>query len=321
MERARRHVRPTIIRSRFVLELASELVGDKGWPYLQARVILREKGKDPWKEVCLFGSDACDAIPEVARGNVQVAILNPSQLLTLALRGSGPFKEPLPLRMITVIPSLDQLGLAVTERTGLTSLRQIRERRFPLRLSLRGEPHHSIHIVVREVLAANGFSLDDIVAWGGKVRYDAAMPGQPNRVGAVERGEIDAIFDEALDSWADTALELGMRFLPIEEPTLRRLEDMGFRRSAIFKSQYPRLKTDVPTLDFSGFAVYTYADAPDEVIHGVCTALEARRDTIPWQGEGPLPLEKMCRDTPEGPLSVPLHPVAERFWRGQGYLG
>ena len=320
MERPRRYVRPTITRSRFVLELASELVGDTAWPYLQARVILREKGKDPWKEVCLFGSDACDAIPEVARGDVQVAILNPSQLLTLALRGRGPFPEPLPLRTITVIPSLDQLAFAVSERTGLTSLSQIRERRFPLRLSLRGEPHHSIHIVVKEVLSQLGFSLEDIVAWGGQVRYDPAMPDRPTRIGAVGRGEIDAIFDEALDSWADMALDLGMRFLPLEEPILRSLEEMGFRRAAIPKAEYPRLAEDVPTLDFSGFAVYTHADAPEEVIQSVCAALEARKDRIPWQGEGPLPLKQMCSDTPEAPRGVPFHPAAERFWRERGYL-
>jgi TRAP-type uncharacterized transport system substrate-binding protein len=320
MERPRHNVRPTITRSRFVLELASELVGDTAWPYLQARVILREKGKDPWKEVCFFGSDACDAIPEVAAGNVQVAILNPSQLLTLALRGKGPFEKPLPLRMITVIPSLDQLAFAVSGKTGLASLADIRERRFPLRLSLRGEPHHSIHIVVKEVLSQFGFSLDDIAAWGGQVRYDPAMPDRPSRIGAVGRGEIDAIFDEALDSWGDTALDLGMRFLPLEEPVLQCLEAMGFRRAAIPKSQHPKLESDVPALDFSGFAVYTYVDADDKVIEGVCAALEARKDRIPWQGEGPLPLKRMCSDTPEAPRGVPLHPAAERFWRARGYL-
>ena len=34
----------------------------------------------------------------------------------------------------------------------------------------------------------------------------------------------------------------------------------------------------------------------------------------------PLPVEKMCRDSPETPLDVPLHPAAERFWRERGYL-
>ncbi len=28
----------------------------------------------------------------------------------------------------------------------------------------------------------------------------------------------------------------------------------------------------------------------------------------------------MCKDTVEGPMGIPLHPAAERFWREQGYL-
>ena len=95
---------------------------------------------------------------------------------------------------------------------------------------------------------------------------------------------------------------------------------MGFRRGVIPKAEYPNLPEDVMSLDFSGFPVYTHADTPDQVITGFCAALEARKDRIPWEEEGPLPLERMCLDTIEGPLGIPLHPAAERFWREQGYL-
>jgi hypothetical protein len=66
--------------------------------------------------------------------------------------------------------------------------------------------------------------------------------------------------------------------------------------------------------------VFCHEHTPDDLVTAICAALEARRDRIPWQGEGPLPLERMCYDTPEGPLDVPLHPAAERFWRDRGYL-
>jgi TRAP-type uncharacterized transport system substrate-binding protein len=80
------------------------------------------------------------------------------------------------------------------------------------------------------------------------------------------------------------------------------------------------LVNDLPTLDFSGFAVYTHADVPDAVITAICAALEARKEIIGWQEPGPLPLDRMCRDTEDGPLVIPLHPAAENFWRAQGYL-
>jgi hypothetical protein len=307
------------IRSHLILEVASELVDRPEWPYRQARINLREQGGETWP-VSLFGSDSPAAIDQVARGELQVAIINPAAPLVLALRGKGPFKISIPLRAITVIPSPDQLAFAVTERTGLKSLHDIRERQFPLRISIRGQMDHSLHLVVKEVLSAAGFSLDDVVSWGGQVRYDPGLPNSSTRLGAVQRGEADMIIDEAVRSWLDPALESEMRILPFDEPLLERLDELGFRRAMIPKASYTKLKEDVPTLDFSGFPVYTHINVSDNIVTSICSALEARKEKIPWQEEGPLPLDRMCRDTPQGPLNIPLHPAAERFWRERGYL-
>lgn len=42
-----------------------------------------------------------------------------------------------------------------------------------LKVSPRARPDHSLHVIVNHVLEAAGFSLGDIVSWGGQVRYDA----------------------------------------------------------------------------------------------------------------------------------------------------
>jgi TRAP-type uncharacterized transport system substrate-binding protein len=310
---------PATTRSRLMLEVASELVGGKKWVQRQATISLRPQGRGSWP-LTLFASDDPEVIDEVVSGKVQVAIMNPVDPLTLAYRGTGPYNKPLPLRIVTVIPSEDQLAFAVSERTGVTSLEEIREGRVPLRVSLRKQPGHSTHFYVEQTLNAAGFSLDDIISWGGEVRYDAFIPQASERLGAIERGEIDAIFDEAINRWLYKALDHGIRPLSLNGPLLARLEEMGFRRGVIPKADYPKLPTDVVSLDFSGWAVFTHADAPDDFITDFCRALEARRDRIPWQGEGPLPLERMCRNTLDTPLVVPLHPAAERFWRERGYL-
>jgi hypothetical protein len=199
-------------------------------------------------------------------------------------------------------------------------LREIAERRLPLRISIRGQLDHSLHLVVNEVLTAAGFSFADVVSWGGQVRYDSGLPKNPNRLGAVARGEVDMIIDEAVHNWLNVALDQGMRVLPMDDSMLTQLEGLGFQRALLSKTAYPRLPADVPTLDFSGFPVYTHANVPDGVVTSVCAALEARKNKIIWQEPGPLPLELMCRDTPAGPLNIPLHSAAERFWRARGYL-
>ena len=54
----------------------------------------------------------------------------------------------------------------LAESTGLTSITEIVERRYPLRLSLRGQRDHSVHLVTDQVLSAYGFSLADVERHG-----------------------------------------------------------------------------------------------------------------------------------------------------------
>lgn len=307
------------IRSRLVLEVASELVDQGGWEHRQARVSLRPQGGDHWP-VTLFASDGPAAIGQVACGEVQMAIINPAGYLALAERGTGPFAAPIALRAITVIPSPDQLAFAVADQTRLKSLHDVRESRYPLRVSMRGQRDHALHPVVKEVFAAAGFSLEDILSWGGQVRYDDGLPQNENRLGAVARGEVDMVIDEAVRGWINAAAGNGMRVLPLDELMLTKLEAIGLRRAIIPKARYPNLTEDVPTLDFSGFAVYTHEKVAEAVVTSICSALESRKDRIGWQEPGPLPLERMCRDTQDGPLVIPLHSAAEKFWRARGYI-
>jgi len=307
------------IRSRLVLEVASAMVDQSGWPNRQARVSLRPQGADEWV-VNMIASDGPAALDMVARGEMQLAISNPAMYLAMAARGSGPYKTPIPLRAITIIPSPDQLAFAVTEKCGARSLEDIGERRLPLRISVRGQRDHALHPITHEVLKAVGFTLDDVFAWGGQVRYDDGLPSRDNRFGAMLHGEVDMIIDEAVRGWANNALDAGMRILPLDESVLTKMEALGLRRGVMPAVRYPKLGKDLPTLDFSGFAVYTHADVPDAVVAAMCAGIEARKEQIGWQDPGPLPTERGCRDTPDGPLVIPLHPAAEKFWRGLGYL-
>ena len=322
------------IRPRLMLEAASEMVGYADWAYKYARISLRDPIGLREGIFSLAATVDPDLIPEVARGAVAVAMLNPSAMLNRAVAGLGPFDEPQKVAAIGVIPSDDQLGFAVTERSGVTSLDQLRQDKVPLRISVRASrdlasetPNdvvkpHGTTLLADEVLKAHGFSLADIESWGGHVSYDLPLPPHPSRIGAVEKGELDAIFDEALNGWTDKAAVLGMRFLPVEGEPLKKLTEGGFRPAVIKVASYPHLPEDVPTIDFSGWPVYTGAEAPDEFVTAFCRALEARKDRIPWEDSGllPLPLERMCHDAPDAPLQVPLHPAAERVWRECGYL-
>jgi TRAP-type uncharacterized transport system substrate-binding protein len=282
---------------------------------------MRPQGDSQWR-TRFYASDGPDSIDMVISGQADIAICNPGGVLGMAFKGRGPYKKPLPLRSIMVMPQFDQLGFAVHPKTGLKTLGDLKRTKYPLRVSLRGQPDHSVHLITNHVLSAFGMTLDDINSWGGKVVYTEGMPNGPDRLGAVARGELDAVWDEALPRFAAEAIKLGMKFLPVDEPQLRALEADGLMRAAITDKEYPGLGPDVWSVDFSGWPVFCLASAPDDMIYKFCEAMDARRARIPWEdGNGqPLPLEKLCKDSKEGPLYLPLHPAAERYWRDRGYL-
>ena len=69
-----------------------------------------------------------------------------------------------------------------------------------------------------------------------------------------------------------------------------------------------------------GTVVPLVADLADATVAQMCAGLDARKHNIPWEGEGPLPVERMAREAVDTPQDVPLHPAAEKYWRSKGYL-
>ena len=191
---------PNVTRSRLVLEIASEMAGsvasDVVPTYVQPRVVLRHAHGG--KAATFLGVSTAEGIFAVASREIDLAIINPATVLSVALRGKGIFKQPMPVRAIAVIPSWDQFVFAVRPETGLSSFEDIARRKPKLRILMRGAPDHTLHHMFDDVAAAAGFSRDDIASWGGEVRKAGSVPWPHTETfKALIRGDVDAIFDEA----------------------------------------------------------------------------------------------------------------------------
>ncbi|HVB14989.1 MAG TPA: TAXI family TRAP transporter solute-binding subunit [Stellaceae bacterium] len=316
-------VNPNVTRSRLVLEIASEMVGatpENPVPeWFQAKVVLRRA--QGGKPVTLFAVSSAEGIYAVAKGEADLAIINPACVLSVAVKGQGMFKEKLPLLAVTVIPSWDQFVFAVRPETGLTRFEDIAARKPKLRIMMRGALDHTLHHMFDDVAAAAGFSRGDIAVWGGDVLKKGSVPWPHTPTfKALVNGEVDALFDEAAHSWVPQALDAGMTILPLGEATVQKLEAMGYRRAVLPQSAYPKLPADVLSIDFSGWTVFVRADADDRLVEQICAGLDARKMRIPWEEPGDLPVERMAKEGLDTPQCVPLHPAAERFWRARGYL-
>ena len=142
----------------------------------------------------------------------------------------------------------------------------------------------------------------------------------PRRYAALAENSVDLVFDEGIKGWLPRAIAAGYRPLSIDEPALKALEAIGWRRATIPESRFPGLGEDHVCIDYSGWPLYTRASVPDEMAYKVCAALKAREAEIPWEEGAYTGLDQLGRDTEATPLDVPLHPGAAQWYREQGYI-
>jgi TRAP-type uncharacterized transport system substrate-binding protein len=260
----------------------------------------------------------------VAEGRYEFGVTTPSCWLAMACQGLGPYPEPLPLQAIAAFPHDDRLVFAVRRETGLRSLAEIKQRAYPLRLSMpTREEGHPAGWVIDEIFAMYGFSQEDIQAWGGAILRD--RPRSQNSPGSVPVDpSFDAVFDEAIMTlrWQRLTTDHDLRFLPLDEDVRRRCAELGLSPGTLRQGRLRGVDGDVPTLDFSGWVLYCAADLPDELAALAVSALDEQQATLSSRFTGPtaamtspLDLRRACREVP-----VELHPGAAARYAELGYL-
>ena len=310
-------------RSKILWELGLHIAGNPATKYGGNRdmciVVGSGSGEDfkPWLRLSTGSAIMARA---VAKGDIEMAFVNPSAMLTQAYRGVGMFDRPLPLRIIANYPSIDRFVIAMRESLGFRSLHDIKRARYPLQFSLREDPTHSTLVLIGQLLAVHGMSIAEIESWGGRA-HTAGPPGDRRRLDGIRDGSIDAVFDEGISAWLDTALTSGMVPLALDPEAFARLGALGWRRVPLKAGRFSYIDKETDCIDFSGWPLYASASLPDQVAYDVCAAFGARHDEMPWETGTHEGIAHIGKETEATPMDVPLHPGAERWYREQGIIG
>src|SRR5262249_27012896 len=258
----------------------------------------------------------------VGRKKYDFGFANPAALARMAFLGTGFYKKKIPLRAIGGFPSWDRLVFAVHPRTGIRSLEDFTDKRSTLGASNRqGGKDRSTLVAIDEVLRACGFGFADVEKWGGKF-LRASSPSSKDRKEHIESGAVDAVFDEGIKSWGLLALESGMKFLPIGDSVLRRLEKLGYSRAALVPAFYPQIDAAIDTVDFSGWLFFCHRDLPNSLAYHIAIAIDKTHDQFPSDhfDKHPMTMQEFCRGSDGGPLCIPLHPGAKKYFKEKGWL-
>ncbi|HUB95681.1 MAG TPA: TAXI family TRAP transporter solute-binding subunit [Stellaceae bacterium] len=306
------------VRSKMLWEIGLHIAGNPATPYggnRDMQITVGSGGADHFTPWLRLTTGSAIIAEEVCAGGVEMAFVNPSALLTQAYRGVGVFSKPLPVRVVASYPSWDRALFMVHGRAGIRSIGDIKDKKYPLKVSVREDPTHSTLALIAQTFALHGFSLKDFQGWGGKLVVCGSPMDQKRRMEPLRAGELDAVFDEGIKTWLPVALEAGMMPIELSDAEFAALAKLGWRKVPLPASRWPRLGRDYNVIDFGGWPIYTRANLPDQMAYDVCGAIAARADEMPWEEGAYHGIAQLGQDTEETPLDVPLHPGAERWYR------
>ena len=253
----------------------------------------------------------------VGTGKLDLVWLNPSVIAAMAYQGQGPFRRRYPLRALAVFPSWDRLVIAASPKLGVRTMEEVIETKPKMNVSV--AVNDCVDFAIKALLKAHGISQKDFIAWGGTVD-EVVRPSNPRRREGITSGEIQMVIDEGMDSWGDVAVKNGMIFLSFSENVLKKLEQYGFQRAQLQGGRLAGIKEPTTVIDFSGWPIAVHEKFPDELAYHIAGVLERIREEIPYDTPETPSMRSLCTSTEAGPLGIPLHPGAERYYRGKGYL-
>jgi len=249
-----------------------------------------------------------DAVPDISA-------TSESNLIE-AWNGTGAYardgKQRHNYRVIAVIRTTTYMLAAASKKSGITNLRQIKNRTQPTWI-VGGN---------QIIFDYYGIKTEDLKAKGGGIMPPVGIG--PNTVTREKRASGDIFIGTGLlantpeqRSWYEASQLNDLVFLDFEEPLIAKLaEEPGYQRSTVPLALFRGVDRPIPTVMRPNHLIYVRDEAPDDFAYAVAKALDEHRDLFQVQ------LEPWYYDPQSVAVSkfIPLHPGAVKYYRERGYL-
>jgi len=242
-----------------------------------------------------------DAVPDISA-------TSESNLID-AWNGTGPYapdgKQRRNYRVIAVIRTSTYMLAAASRKSGITNLRQIKDRSEPTWIVGNNQIIFDYY----------GIKVADLRARGGGI-----MPSNASRE---KRASGDVFIGTGLlantpeqRSWYEASQLNDLVFLEFEEPLILRLaQEPGYQRATVPLALFRGVDRPIPTVMRPNHFIYVRDEAPDGFAYDVAKALDEHRDLFQVQ------LEPWYYDPRTVAVSkvIPMHPGAMKYYRERGY--
>lgn len=204
--------------------------------------------------------------------------------------------------------------------TGLTSVRDIVDKRYPLKVGV--GPGGST-LLFSKILEHYGTSLAEAEGWG--LKPEIVVMTTQEGAEALETGRVDiGLSWGTIPCPAYIGVTFDMKLLPIDDPGLvQMLKELGFYEATLPAGTYPFVTEDIPTVAQTEFLAVR-PDMPDDIVYYTLKALLSHKDILivaTADIEEQLTPEAIANSLKVMEQSgVPIHPGALKFYREIGWV-
>lgn len=225
---------------------------------------------------------------------------------------TDPGKPQRQLRLVAMIQDPSFMLMAVKADSGITDLRQIKEKRLPVKivaLPQGGDTNAAI-------LAYYGLNAEELSSWGGKLIGNTPQDQEDRKNPDVMIGFGEFARTE-YEPWIDFSQTQDLRFLEVPKDLREKLvKEYDLQELDIPDGLFRGVHGPMPGVGRSGEAVYGRTDMPDDFAYTLAKAIDEHRSLLQW-GIYPLSYDPA---TAWKAFGLPLHPGAARYYREKGYM-
>jgi uncharacterized protein len=250
--------------------------------------------------------------PSPPKAPVDFGVTN-AYLLWFAYDGLYDYKADGPqhqLRLIAFLGDPQYFLAAVKSTSGITDLRQIKEKHLPVRVVANQD------VMGKAVLAYYGLTKEALESWGGKLMTPDAKTLENFDVIISDHASLSNNLEDRL--FYNVSQKFNLRYLGLA-PQLRNELVQQFK---LVEVDVPRgllrgVERPIPTVVRNGQAIYTRADVPDDFTYAVAKAIDEHQRLFEYLIR---PYFYNVHHVWRTVGNVPLAPGAMRYYKEVGYL-
>lgn len=208
------------------------------------------------------------------------------------------------------------LVAVATRKLGITSVREIRDKKLPVRVYT--QPVGALgEFAGRQLLRATGLGYNEIRAFGGSTQH----VGYNVIIDAFKDGRADILFAVVTakhPSVSEIVSSVDVEFLGLDAETTKALLPLGYTAATMPPETFRGQSKPVSTVGFPTVLI-TNRDLPEPIAYTVTRTVLEGKDAL-VRGHGGLAAFDPPTAWQPDKVGIPLHPGAERAYREKGWM-